>query len=819
MAEVVLFELQAEIGNLTKELNQIKAQLGMIDTEATDAADAFDKMGKEGADAADKVTKATKKTEKQVEQTSKEVRGLSNQFKHFQQQATNATNKFIESQGGVKGILGQVGTAMGLAYGIDAVVNFGKASVDAFLEAEQNAQLLLNALNGNSAVQQRLIEQSGELQKKTIYSDDSIQAAQTYLATQGRTEEQIKKIIIAATNLSAVTGDDLQSAVLKLDGTYEGVIGRLGKLDNGFKQLSQEQLAAGAAIDLVNQKYAGFAEAAATTNAGKIKVLQNQIGDLMEFIGGYIFTMSQPFVDATTNAANGTLTFENAMKSLSTTVLQNSPTLGLLAFTISDTDEVIRDMYDSTLALNTAFEALTRGGEAANRVYEEAAKRFGATRQQVDEFYNSEKKLREEQANAPKTLGDLQAELAKYQAQLKDMVPGHDDYIQKQKQIDELNKKLSKSTPVVKTEMQLLNEQLSALKTSIENTIARGGVVSEADILKANRLTNAIAKINSERDKLLGTGSTTAITMPEQIGATPIELTAEEIAKPEVDAQKLITDALSERYLQEEALRQANLDAEKLSIQQKIDMYSRIISDILSFASQITGLIQQTQQQQFDEDLRRLKAEKDAKLSNTKLTAKEREQIEKQYAEKERQLQRENWEKAKQVQIANAIIQTAQAVLAAYSSGLAVPFAGPAVGAAYAAVAAAIGAAQIGIIAAQQNPYFEGTAFVERGSNPRGRDTIPARLNEGEAVIPTDANLKYPGMAQAWIDGRLDDYIMKQFVAPKLSEMEKAYRAESMNAMFDDYRLYRTMSEGNSIARAGFDKLANSLHKNKRSAL
>ena len=74
-------------------------------------------------------------------------------------------------------------------------------------------------------------------------------------------------------------------------------------------------------------------------------------------------------------------------------------------------------------------------------------------------------------------------------------------------------------------------------------------------------------------------------------------------------------------------------------------------------------------------------------------------------------------------------------------------------------------------------------------------------------------------MAQAWIDGRLDDYIMRQFVAPKLSEMEKAYRAESMSAMFDDYRLYRTMSEGNSIARAGFDKLANSLHKNKRSAL
>lgn len=819
MAEVVLFELQAEIGNLTKELNQIKAQLGMIDTEATDASDAFDKMGKEGADAADKVTKATKKTEKQVEQTSKEVRGLSNQFKHFQQQATNATNKFIESQGGVKGILGQVGTAMGLAYGIDAVVNFGKASVDAFLEAQQNAQLLLNALNGNSAVQQRLIEQSGELQKKTIYSDDSIQAAQTYLATQGRTEEQIKKIIIAATNLSAVTGEDLQSAVLKLDGTYEGVIGRLGKLDNQFNKLGQEQLAAGAAIDLVNQKYAGFAEAAATTNAGKIKVLGNAFGDLQEVVGGAIFDYFQPFIETINNAANGTAGFGDVMSSLGAVIERGIPGLYPLRKALFGADEAVRDMYDSTLALNTAFEAMTRGGEAANRVYEEAAKRFGATREKVDEFYNSEKKLREEQANAPKSLGDLQAELAKYQAALKETVIGSTEYNRVQSKIDELNKKLSKSTPVVKTEMQLLNEQLSALKTSIENTIARGGVVSEADILKANRLTNAIAKINTERDKLLGTGSTTAITMPEQIGATPIELTAEEIAKPEVDAQKLITDALSERYLQEEALRQANLDAEQKASVQRAEITKTVIADILSLASQITGLIQQTQQQQFDEDLRRLKAEKDAKLSNTKLTAKEREQIEKEYAEKERQLQRENWEKAKQVQIANAIIQTAQAVLAAYSSGAAIPFVGPAVGAAYAAVAGALGAAQIGIIAAQQNPYFEGTAFVERGKNPRGRDTIPARLNEGEAVIPTDANLKYPGMAQAWIDGRLDDYIMKQFVAPKLSEMEKAYRAESMSAMFDDYRLYRTMSEGNSIARAGFDKLANSLHKNKRSAL
>jgi len=827
MAEVVLFEIQAEIGNLSKELDQIKAKLGQLDKEATDTADALDKMGDEGANAA-------KKVGKQVDNTTKEVKGLTAQVQKFGQQATQATNKFIESQGGAKGILKEVGAALGLAYGIDAVVQFGKASVEAFLEAEQNAQLLLNALNGNKEVQQRLIEQSGELQKKTIYSDDSIQAAQTFLATQGRTEEQITKIIKAATELSAVTGSDLQSSVEKLDMTYEGSIGRLGKLDDGFKKLTQEQLAAGAAVDLINEKYSGFAEAAATTNAGKIKVLQNQFGDLQEVLGGYIFTMSQPFVDATTKGVNGTLTFSDAIKDLATTALQNSPTLLTLAALFGDTDEHIRDMYDSTHAMTQAFNALTKGGEAANIVYAEAAKRFGATREQVDQYYQSQKKLNDEQKNAPKTIGELEKELSRYQSQLKETVKGSKEYEHIQSKINEIQKQLGKSTATVKTEMQLLNEQLTALTTSIENTIARGGVVSEKDVMRAAELRKRIKAIKDEADVLskltmpFGTEDTTftASLQTDTTGLAPIESQADAFAQLEEEKTKKFEEELKNRQdaafeasMQQREQEAADAEYYAQLQQKRTDAALNHFNNLLGIASQITGLIAQANQDSFNSEMNRLKEERDARLSSNKLSAKEREKIEREYAEKERALNREQWEKAKQVQIANAIIQTAQAVLAAFSSGAAIPFAGPAVGAAYAAVAGAIGAAQIAIIASQQNPYFEGTAFVERGSNPRGRDTIPARLNEGEAVIPTDANAKYPGMAQAWIDGRLDDYIMKQFVAPKLSEMERSVKAESMSAMFDDFRLFRSIERGNSIAEQGFNKVAQSMHRNRRSAL
>jgi len=43
--------------------------------------------------------------------------------------------------------------------------------------------------------------------------------------------------------------------------------------------------------------------------------------------------------------------------------------------------------------------------------------------------------------------------------------------------------------------------------------------------------------------------------------------------------------------------------------------------------------------------------------------------------------------------------------------------------------------------------YAEGTEYVERGNSPRGKDTIHARLNEGERVISTEDNKKLGSMS------------------------------------------------------------------------
>lgn len=164
----------------------------------------------------------------------------------------------------------------------------------------------------------------------------------------------------------------------------------------------------------------------------------------------------------------------------------------------------------------------------------------------------------------------------------------------------------------------------------------------------------------------------------------------------------------------------------------------------------------------------------------------------------------------KALAIIDVTLKAAQAVAAATASAAAGdPYTvAIRIAAAVAAVGAAIGTI-VQTVKSSQIPsapaFAEGTDFVQRGKNKAGVDTIPAYLNEGEAVIPTDRNKAYPGLAKAWIAGNLDDYIVRNFVAPKLIDMERkaekrmadSFAASLKGDGFDDARLLMATSEGN----------------------
>lgn len=139
-----------------------------------------------------------------------------------------------------------------------------------------------------------------------------------------------------------------------------------------------------------------------------------------------------------------------------------------------------------------------------------------------------------------------------------------------------------------------------------------------------------------------------------------------------------------------------------------------------------------------------------------------------------------------------------------------------------AAITTAISQTTAIINRAEVPQYAEGTAFVGLNGNPKGIDTIPAYLNEGEAVIPTEMNKKYPGLASSWIKGNLDEYIMSNWVAPAVEQQRNKDLANNIaealkiNGMFDDYRLYRSLEKNSSINQSGFHSLAKAINKNNK---
>jgi len=101
-------------------------------------------------------------------------------------------------------------------------------------------------------------------------------------------------------------------------------------------------------------------------------------------------------------------------------------------------------------------------------------------------------------------------------------------------------------------------------------------------------------------------------------------------------------------------------------------------------------------------------------------------------------LQRRAFEMQKAADIMSTIMKTAMAVMTTYGQ-FGFPF-----GIIPAAAVGAIGVAQVAMIASQKNPYqgFEkGTLWVEGGQ--LGKDTVPAMLAGGEAVIPYETNKLY----------------------------------------------------------------------------
>lgn len=131
-------------------------------------------------------------------------------------------------------------------------------------------------------------EFAAQLQATTTYSDDAVLSSVALAKQFGTTNDQAKRLVSAAADLAAITGESLDSAVSNLGKTLDGTSGRLAEQIPALRNMTAAQLQAGAAIDFVSQRFQGAAVAAGNTYTGSIIKAKNSFDDLLETLGGYV---------------------------------------------------------------------------------------------------------------------------------------------------------------------------------------------------------------------------------------------------------------------------------------------------------------------------------------------------------------------------------------------------------------------------------------------------------------------------------------------------------------------------------------------------
>lgn len=165
------------------------------------------------------------------------------------------------------------------------VTQFGVESVKAFGEVERKMIQLKTALGGNEQSFERMTDLIADLSRQTLRSKGDIQDLVADLAALGKSDEDINRIATAAVNLSNVTGQGLNEAMKQINATFSGSTDELGKLIPEIKGLTKEQLAAGGAADIVNEKLASLSKEMSEGISQRMKNLNDAWGDFTETIG------------------------------------------------------------------------------------------------------------------------------------------------------------------------------------------------------------------------------------------------------------------------------------------------------------------------------------------------------------------------------------------------------------------------------------------------------------------------------------------------------------------------------------------------------
>lgn len=191
---------------------------------------------------------------------------------------------------------------------VNTAIQFAISSLNAFGEQEKAISKLVNALKNQGItaenVSKDMISYAEKLEAITAFSDENIIASQAMLTTFGIAGKSMKEAEIAALNLAAGLDVDLHTATMMVGKAFVGQTTMLGKLGFKFVETESNAQTFARALDQINGKWGGAAEAQAKTYLGRVQQLKDAFSNLQEEIGLRLNPTVSIFIELLKKATN-----------------------------------------------------------------------------------------------------------------------------------------------------------------------------------------------------------------------------------------------------------------------------------------------------------------------------------------------------------------------------------------------------------------------------------------------------------------------------------------------------------------------------------
>jgi hypothetical protein len=181
----------------------------------------------------------------------------------------------------------KLGKTLGIALSTAAVVSFGKASVDAFIQGEKTSALLALAVKnlGMEMSQPRITKFIDNLSQQVAIVGGELEPAFQSLIQTTKDLAASEQLLVLATEVSRGSNQDLATVVSDLNAAYAGNMKGLKKYNLGLTSAELQTKSFAEVTQLLNNQFKGANAAYLKTYAGQIQTLATASDKAKSIIG------------------------------------------------------------------------------------------------------------------------------------------------------------------------------------------------------------------------------------------------------------------------------------------------------------------------------------------------------------------------------------------------------------------------------------------------------------------------------------------------------------------------------------------------------